>query len=583
MNKHKNKGLSRREFVGAAGAASLATAAGLNAPLALASQKRRPNILLIVTDQERHMPASELPRGFKLPGHERLAKTGVTFENHQIASNVCTPSRSVIYTGMHIQNNGMFDNADFPWCDNLSTDMDTIGDLMRREGYYTAYKGKWHLNNEFETINDLHAPKKLLVDEMEEYGFSDYFGVGDIIAHTEGGYLHDKVMAAMSRSWLRGKGAQLRQENKPWMLAVNLVNPHDVMYYNTDKPGEPVQGGRTLMRLNHEPPHPLYAKEWKVKLPESRRQALDAPGRPTAHDDYINSRAILVGRVPNEDDRWRRLHNYYLNCIRDVDQQLEDLLVELDELGIADDTVVIYTADHGELAGAHGLSGKGATAYREQNNVPFIMSHPDYKGGRTCRAVSSHVDIATTLVSIARGDSADVKGLPGGDLTRVMANPEAAPYDAVRDGALYNFNMFAYVDQNFLGSIARHLAGGGKPEKIAAKGFRPDLRKRGAIRSICDGRYKFNRYFAPMEHHVPKTMEQLVASNDLELFDLENDPLEMNNLAVDQRGNGELIMAMNEKLNVLIAAEVGEDIGQMLPGGADAKWRLDADVVQVRM
>jgi hypothetical protein len=73
--------------------------------------------------------------------------------------------------------------------------------------------------------------------EMEAYGFSDYFGIGDVIGHTEGGYLHDDVISAGTRSWLRGQGEQLRADNKPWFMAVNLINPHDVMYYNTDLPG----------------------------------------------------------------------------------------------------------------------------------------------------------------------------------------------------------------------------------------------------------------------------------------------------------------------------------------------------------
>jgi len=120
---------------------------------------------------------------------------------------------------------------------SMSTEIDTIGDLLRKQGYYTAYKGKWHLTQEFETANELHAPKKILVDEMEAYGFSDYFGMGDVIGHTEGGYLHDDVISAGTRSWLRGQGEQLRADNKPWFMAVNLINPHDFMYYNTDLPG----------------------------------------------------------------------------------------------------------------------------------------------------------------------------------------------------------------------------------------------------------------------------------------------------------------------------------------------------------
>ena len=110
----------------------------------------------------------------------------------------------------------------------------------------------------------------------------------------------------------------------------------------------------------------------------------------------MHARGALVGIVPNEDARWQRLNNYYLNCIRDADRHVVEILDELDDLGLVDNTIVIYTSDHGELAGAHGLSGKGATAYREQNNVPLIVAHPKFQGGKRCKAVTSHIDIPTT-------------------------------------------------------------------------------------------------------------------------------------------------------------------------------------------
>jgi arylsulfatase len=74
----------------------------------------------------------------------------VTFENHYTSAIMCTPSRSVIVTGLQTPDNGMFDNADVPWVKSLSTDVPTIGHMLRKAGYYTAYKGKWHLNKEFE-------------------------------------------------------------------------------------------------------------------------------------------------------------------------------------------------------------------------------------------------------------------------------------------------------------------------------------------------------------------------------------------------------------------------------------------------
>ena len=77
---------------------------------------------------------------------------------------------------------------------------------------------------------------------------------------------------------------------------------------------------------------------------------------------------------------------------------------------------------------------------------------------------------------------------------------------------------------------------------------------------------------------MPRSLEELFANNDVEFFDLEADPHEMDNLAVDPKANGELLMAINEKLNALIESEVGDDIGQMLPGGSDASWALDASI-----
>jgi arylsulfatase len=290
----------------------------------------------------------------------------------------------------------------------------------------------------------------------------------------------------------------------------------------------------------------------------------------------------MVGAIPNEPDRWRRRHNYYLNCLRDVDRNIATVLAELDASGLADRTIIILTADHGDMDGAHRLHAKGAVAYREQNNVPLIVAHPAHAGGNTCRALSSHVDLAPTLVAftgIAPERSATAtRALPGKSLAGLLANPTTARVDAVRDGALFNYNMFAYLDGPFLHAAVEHIRKGGNPKELKAAGIVPDLRKRGAVRSVFDGRYVFSRYFSPKQHNTPRTLEDLYALNDVELFDREQDPLEMDNLA----GNGrheELVLAMSDKLNRLIEAEVGEDRGQMLPGGVEAGWEVTPETM----
>jgi arylsulfatase len=151
---------------GAAGGASQATDAGSAGTTPAHAGPF--NILFILTDQERFFRPGELPAGFRLPAHERLMARGTTFVNHRINSCVCTPSRSVIYTGMHIQQTGMFDNSNFPWIKSMSPEIRTVGDMLRDAGYYTAYKGKGHLHKEFETVNKLGSPTKIFTQEMED-------------------------------------------------------------------------------------------------------------------------------------------------------------------------------------------------------------------------------------------------------------------------------------------------------------------------------------------------------------------------------------------------------------------------------
>jgi arylsulfatase len=489
----------------------------------------------------------------------------------------------VIYTGRHIQQTGMFDNTNFPWIQSTSYEIPTVGDMLRDAGYYTAYKGKWHLHKEFETVNKLGSPTRIFTAEMEQYGFSDYMGIGDIIAHTQGGYLHDGITTAMASSWLRGKGRELAAENKPWFMAVNLVNPHDVMFYDTDAPGTPVQRNRGITHVERDPKDPLYAQQWPFDLPRSHAQPIDAPGRPKAHLDFLRSHDALVGEIPNEEPRWRRRHNYYLNCLRDADRNIVAVLDEVEAAGLTDRTIVILTADHGDMDGAHQLHAKGAVAYREQNNVPLIVAHPGYAGGRTCRALTSHVDLAPTLLGMTGIDparrTAITRDLPGKDFSGLLADPGKAGVNALREGVLFNYNMFAYLDGDYLLKAVAYIQQGGDPKKLKEAGMTPDMRKRGAVRSLFDGRYVYSRYFSPKQHNRPTTLEQLYAVNDVELYDREQDPDEMVNLAAKRGSSRDLVLAMNEKLNRLLDAEVGDDRGQMLPGGIDAGWEVTPETM----
>jgi len=350
-------------------------------------------------------------------------------------------------------------------------------------------------------------------------------------------------------------------------------------------PGTEVQTKSGIKRVARDPVDPLYAAKWNFDLPATHRQPLDQPGRPKAHTDFIRSSdAVVVPIDPADDARWVRRHNYYLNCMRDVDRNIATLLDELQASGQADRTIIVLTADHGDIDGAHFLHGKGATAYREQNNVPLIIVHPAFPGGRETRAVTSHLDLAPTLVAMTAAPTqkkaAITKALKGKDFSPVLVNPGSASLDAIHDGVLFNFNMLASLDGDFVYKALDFIHKGGKGNQLKAAGIVPDLRKRGAIRSVYDGRYVYARYFSPKQHNRPVTLEQIRAFNDVELYDGGADPLESTNLAAGPKANNDLLLAMNDKLNRLVADEVGEDRGAMLPGGIDAGWEVSAETMK---
>ena len=211
------------------------------------------------------------------------------------------------------------------------------------------------------------------------------------------------------------------------------------------------------------------------------------------------------------------------------------------------------TSDHGELGGAHGTHGKGATAYREQNHVPLIISHPAYPQthGQRCEALTSHVDLAPTLVAWTGVDAGKQKSitrdLPGNDMTPLLEKGAAAGLNDLRSGSLYCLDMFIYLDRRYTAEIQAYLNAGGDPKKLKQQGFKLGFTKRGAIRSVFDGRYKYTRYFSPNQHNQPKTLNGIFQLNDVELFDLESDPDEMRNLA-DEPAHADRVARMAERI-----------------------------------
>ncbi len=532
------------------------------------------NIIYVFSDQQRF--TKSWPKGYSLPGLEWLKAKGTSFVNHYTSAIMCSPSRAVMMTGLQSPDNLIFDNFDMPYIPEMTAP--TIGQMLRKAGYYTAYKGKWHLGRQFDT----ESIERPLTEEMDRFGFSDFYSPGDLIGHTLGGYTYDNFTTSGAISWLRSKGRPMADEGKPWGLFVSMVNPHDVMYFNTDLPGEKVQdNGHLMLQAARAPENALYQATWDIAPPATLRQPYDAPGRPKAHGEFDRVWDYVLGHIPLEDERWIRFNNYYLNCIRNVDQQLKLIFDEVEALGLLDRTVVIFTADHGEMAGAHGLRGKGAFAYQETLHLPFHVVHPAVAGGGECRAVTSHIDLVPSWLSIAgldEGRRAKVAGrpLPGKDMMALLTDPATQKENALREAALFTYSALVGVDAGVFDFAAAAKKAGKDPmEEAKRTGYKPDLTKRGTLRTGIDGRYKFTRYFAPLQRNKPTSLDELYKWNDVELFDLENDPQELTNLAADPKANPALVEAQMNKLEAAIKAEIGVDDGREMPQIGNINWGID--------
>jgi arylsulfatase len=289
---------------------------------------------------------------------------------------------------------------------------------------------------------------------------------------------------------------------------------------------------------------------------------------------------LTLGEIPfDRRDLWYAYQNYYWNCMRDVDRQLGRVLDGLEASGQLDDTLIVYTADHGEMAGVHGLREKSGVPYREVSNIPLWIRHPDIAGDHSSDVLASMIDIVPTLLSGAGVNMKQLREqhpeLTGIDLT-VQLGRTAAANRGERRQVLFQWTSLVHVSAD----LARFFAGikmARTPEERAqaAAGGPPDLTPyRGHMRGIYDGRWKFARYFSPKQHHTPETFAELVKHNDLELYDTLEDPGETLNLAAEVSDPiRDKIERMNRELNKLVEREIGVDDGGHLPG-PEGSWTL---------
>ncbi|CUR47151.1 Choline-sulfatase [Alloalcanivorax xenomutans] len=548
----------------ALGAAALGVSrpAGARAPSPVRGD-RPLNVLLLVSDQERSW--MDLPAELDLPAHRTLLAEGVGFNQYHVNTSPCSPSRSVMYTGQHTMRTGMTANLHAPPFPTLNPDLPTVGHFFQEMGYHTAYKGKWHLSDIEDGPGLLYGSYPSRDKALEEYGFHDYNLTGDVHGSVWQGYLADRMVAGEASHWLARRSHQV---DKPWMLAVNFVNPHDIMFFSSSARQEQSRVNPDFMAPLRPPPNdPVYEADWRhIPLPRSFHRA-NLIDKPWCHRSYAQVLDAIYGHIDKQDEAaWRANQSYYFNCIRDVSRQVEHVLQALKASGQWDNTIIVYTADHGEMAGAQGLRQKGPLIYKENSRVPLIIRHPDVQGGRRVDNLGSTVDLLPTLVGLASAGKHKCD-TPGVDLSPALNGKTTERDDR---GVLFAYGVLLYTDPE----ATRRLAKEGDeitPMAMLADFFKqlrlgPELGNRGLHRGVHDGRYKFARYFSPDSHHTPTDWETLRAHNDLELYDTHSDPDELNNLAADPEKVKPLLMAMNEKTNQLVAAEIGKDEGQEFPG-----------------
>lgn len=556
--------LDRRQFLNRAGATA---ALALGAPaIARGGTRRPPNVLMIMTDQQQGV--ASWPKGLleRLPAHQQLLQRGTFFPNFNIHTTPCGPSRSTIFQARHIQQTGVYLNADTPPHPVAADTMPTLGHMLRAAGYHTSYKGKWHLSEINRTRNWNRVPDgryPTTAGAMERYGFDDYGFDGEPIGLTWDGYKSDQTIAGDAARNILDYGNGLKTGGKPWFQVVCFVNPHDIMFYDaTGHQADSRPDPDLLGPLRRAPGDPLYAENLGFPLPESFYRD-DLGGKPEAHMAARLRNDAFYGQLPLDDEAsWLRFVNYYYNCIRDVDRRIGQLLWALEASGQRDNTVILFTSDHGERAGAHGLRQKGATMYREEVNVPMVIVHPDVAGGQQTRGLMGPIDIAPTLMAIAGLSAGAVQSrfpdLPGVDVSALLATP-ATRTERDRRGHLFDYAA-AYGWAPKPGSSPADLVlGAGNYDQVY------DLGKRRLHRGVFDGRFKFARYFAPAHHHVPQDWATLARRNDLELYDIAADPGEIVNLAYEP-GQRAQVLRLNAMTNALVAGEIGVDDGRMYPG-----------------
>ena len=349
--------ITRREFIrGAAlGVSGLALAgSGTFADAPAYAPKSRPNMIFIHTDQQHFEAISGLGnKHLRTPNMDRLLDRGTTFTQSYSADPVCCPARACWFTGRAASENGMLDNNH-----KLDPDMPDLGQWFKGRGYNTFYTGKWHMPG-----RDNGSGFTVLTSNPSHLG-----------QHT------DSVVSKSAQAFLSSYAG-----DKPFFLSVGLLQPHDCCHWHTAHEG--YTGGLPYPQIKDELP----------PLPDNFESIGKEPKVLKEHLEKLRAKTSAWS-----DEFWRYYIWSYYRHVEMVDAELGRILDALEDSKHADNTLIVWTVDHGDGLARRKLVTKFFT-YDEAIRVPFVVCRPGVKdGGKIDRAhLVSGLDVAPTLCDFA--------------------------------------------------------------------------------------------------------------------------------------------------------------------------------------
>src|SRR4051795_3246940 len=413
---------------------------------------RRPNVLLILTDQLHYPPPYESDElaGFRrehLAGVERLRQAGVSFRHHYPASRGCARSRASLFTGQYpslhgvTQTDGIAKSADGDDMFWLAPDsVPTLGDWFRAGGYRTYYKGKWHVSHPYLDADDgdgallsiqedgtrigANIQTYLDADLLDEYGFSEWVGPDPHgLGKHNTGLLKDPFTADETIALLERLDTEAG--DAPWLTVCSFLNPHDDSLFGVIA---------LTQGLRYHPSQVPHADQ-------APTHEEDLSSKPSCQQSYVDNWRTILAPQP-----WNETHlKFYYQMQAEVGRQITRVLDALRDTEAYENTIVTFMSDHGDMQGAHGgMHEKWHVAYEEAIHVPFIVSSPLLPGGaRELDIPPSHADLIPTLLGLTgidvddalarlRSDHDDVRPLVGRDLSEAIRAAEpAAPSEPV--------------------------------------------------------------------------------------------------------------------------------------------------------